>query len=234
MTLGLEVFSDESWAGECADRFKRFMSDHPSPRVCLPTGVTMTPFYREVAEKVDLSGATIFLLDEFGGLPVDDPGRCETMLRRELLDLAKGEPGLLVPDVDARDLGAEAKRYDDRIAEEGLDLAVLGLGSNGHIGMNEPGSGPESPTRVVALDSSTTDHAREAYGATSSPTWGMTVGLAQLLASRKVWLLVTGRHKASILEATLTGPIGSDVPATLLRDHPNAKVLADTSAATRL
>lgn len=234
MTLGLEVFSDESWAGECARRFERFMSDHPSPRLCLPTGVTMAPFYREVARKVDFDGATIFLLDEFGGLPVGDPGRCETMLREELLDLSRGEPEFLVPDVNAPDPEAEAIRYEGRIAGGGLDLAILGLGSNGHIGMNEPGSGPESPTRVVALEPSTTDHAREAYGATSSPTWGMTVGLAELLAAKEVWLLVTGRHKAAILETTLTGAIGPDVPATLLRDHPNALVLADASAAERL
>lgn len=234
MTLGVEVFPDQTWAVACAERFERFMSAHTSPRLCLPTGVTMAPFYREVARRVDLDSVTIFLLDEFGGLPVDDPGRCETMLRAELLDLAGGKPQLLVPDVDAPDTDAEAIRYGRMIADGGLDLAILGLGGNGHIGMNEPGSGSQSPTRVVALEPSTTDHAQEAYGATSPPTWGLTVGLAQLLAAREVWLLVTGRHKAPILEMTLTGPIGPEIPATLLRDHPNATAFADESAAARL
>jgi glucosamine-6-phosphate deaminase len=189
------------------------------------------PFYREVARRANLDKAIVFLLDEFGGLPEGDPGRCETMLERYLLDSVEGEPELMIPDVDAPDPEAEAIRYQRKIEDGGLDLAVLGLGGNGHVGMNEPGSGPHSATRVVSLAPSTSDHAQEAYGATRPPTWGLTVGLEQLLAAREVWLLVTGAHKAEILKKTLTAPVGPDVPATFLRDHPGATVLADESAA---
>ena len=231
MTLDLEVFSDEAWPGQAADCFQRFVSGTQGPRLCLPTGVTMLPFYREVVARVDLDGASIFLLDEFGGLPKGDPGRCETMLRRSLIDLIAGEPELNVPDVDARDATAEAGRYQRAIEDGGLDLAVLGLGGNGHVGMNEPGSDRHSPTRVVSLHPSTSLHAQEAYGATVMPTWGLTVGLEQLLAARQVWLLATGGHKAKILKQTLTAPVGPDIPATFLREHPAATVLADESAA---
>lgn len=231
MTLSLEVFPDGVWAERSADRFFRFLSSRPDPRLCLPTGVTVMPFYGAVARRAELDRATIFLLDEFGGLPEGDPGRCETMLGRYLIDLVEGDPELVVPDVDASDPDAEAIRYQRKIETGGLDLAVLGLGGNGHVGMNEPGSGRHSATRVVSLAPSTSRHAQEAYGATRAPTWGLTVGLEQLLAAREVWLLVTGRHKAEILKKTLTAPIGPEVPASFLRDHPAATVLADESAA---
>ncbi|MGD2059482.1 MAG: glucosamine-6-phosphate deaminase [Acidimicrobiia bacterium] len=234
MTLRLEIFSDETWAVRAADRFHRLVSSAPSQRLCLPTGVTMFPFYREVAAQVELDGVTIFLLDEFGGLPKADPGRCETMLRRSLVDLAQGEPELIVPDVDATDPAGEATRYQREIEEGGLDLAILGLGGNGHVGMNEPGSGRHSPTRVVSLEPGTSLHAQQAYGATVLPTWGLTVGLEQLLAAKEVWLLATGGHKAEILKKTLTAPIGASIPATFLREHPAATVLADESAAALL
>lgn len=234
MTLRLEVFPDEEWAAACASRFDRLLSGLARPRLCLPTGDTMAPFYREVATRSSLDGATIFLLDEFGGLPEGDPGRCETMLEQHLLQLVTGEPELVVPEVDTPDTGASAARYQSQIEDGGLDLAILGLGGNGHIGMNEPGSEPGSATRVVSLKASTTDHAREAYGATVPPTWGMTVGLEQILAARRAWLMVTGRHKAEILKRALTDPIGTDLPATYLRKHRDAIVLADASAAALL
>lgn len=234
MTLKLEVFADRSWAEESADRFDSFLSSRSATRLCLPTGVTVTPFYREVARRTPLDDTIIFLLDEFGGLPDADPGRCETMLKRHLIDSAAGEPELMVPDVDAPDPEAEAARYQREIEDGGLDLAILGLGGNGHVGMNEPGSGRRSATRVVSLAPSTSEHAQKAYGATRPPAWGLTVGLSQLLAAREVWLLVTGRHKAGILQKTMVAPIGPDVPATFLRDHPAATVFADESAAALL
>ena len=231
MTLSLEVFADQVWAERSAERFERFVSSGADLRLCLPTGVTVMPFYREVARRANLDQVTIFLLDEFGGLPEGDPGRCETMLRRYLIDLVESEPKLMVPDVDASDPDAEAARYQRKIEDGGLDLAILGLGGNGHVGMNEPGSGRHSATRVVSLAPSTSRHAQEAYGATRPPDWGLTVGLDQLLAAREVWLLVTGAHKAQILKKTLTAPVGPDIPATFLREHSNAYVLADESAA---
>jgi glucosamine-6-phosphate deaminase len=231
LTLDLEVFSDETWPERAVDRFQGVLSKIPAPRLCLPTGVTMFPFYREVAARIDLGSVTIFLLDEFGGLPKGDSGRCETMLRRSLIDIAEGDPELMFPDVDASDPAAEASRYQREIEEGGLDLAVLGLGGNGHVGMNEPGSDRHSPTRVVSLEPDTGLHAQQAYGATAIPTWGLTVGLEQLLAARRVWLLATGAHKAEILKKALTAPVGPDLPATFLREHPAVTVLADESAA---
>jgi glucosamine-6-phosphate deaminase len=193
----------------------------------------MEPFYELVADTTRLGEQTIFLLDEFGGLPPGDPGRCESMLNRHLLDRAKGSPAVHLLDVDVEDLDSEAERYDGVVTEGRLDLSLVGLGVNGHIGMNEPGTKSDSPTRVVQLAASTTEHAAE-YGATASPTWGITIGMSPLLQSRELWLMVTGSHKAAILERMVNGPIDSTVPASYLREHRNCVVLADQSAAARL
>jgi 6-phosphogluconolactonase/glucosamine-6-phosphate isomerase/deaminase len=166
----------------------------------------------------------IFLLDEFGGLPRHDPARCVGMLRRDL----PGAP-FLAPDVDGEDPEAAAARYGRMIDDGGLDLAVVGLGRNGHLGMNEPGSSPLSETRVVDLARSTSTGALR-YGATIEPRWGITVGLRQLMEARELWLVVTGGHKSDILRQALGDPIGPDLPATFLREHRNAWLLADSAA----
>jgi glucosamine-6-phosphate deaminase len=227
----LEVLADGEWAARAAGLFETTV--RPGMRLCLPTGDTVRPFYHEVARRMTLEGVQIFLLDEFGGLPEGDPGRCEVMIRRDLIDRVSGSPTVIMPDVDAADPGLESRRYADALRDGGIDLALVGLGGNGHIGMNEPGSTPDLVTRVVDLAASTTEHALH-YGATSAPTWGITVGLAELLDSSELWLLVTGKHKQEILARSLEGPVSPEVPASLLRRHPNLTVLADESASLGL
>ena len=227
MSLEVEILADDEWAEVAADRFTETIKG--TERLCLATGSTTAPLYAAVAEKTGLDGLTMFLLDEFGGLPEDDPGRCETMIRRDLLSEATGRPRVRLPDVDAVDPDNEADRYGDQIGDGGLDLAIVGLGLNGHIGMNEPGSTADLTTRVVELDPVTAENALS-YGATATPTWGITVGLAELLGAHELWLLVTGSHKGDILRRTLDESIGPDLPATFLREHANATLFADESA----
>lgn len=220
---------DQEWAVRTAERFATWVRACVDARIVVPTGATVEPFYQQAAPLVDWPRITLFLLDEFGGLPVDDPGRCISMLDRLLLsDLERG-PTLHAPDVDAEDLDAECARYRSLLSDD-LDLVILGLGGNGHVGMNEPGSRVDSRTRVVGLDRSTSMHAVE-YGVTTLPTWGITVGLEEILSAGEVWLLVTGEHKREILIHTLHDAIGPEVPATQLRLHPRLTVLADYSAA---
>lgn len=156
------------------------------------------------------------------------------MIKRDLVEKLPHMPVINLPAVDEDDSALEAKRYAGLVAGGGLDLTLLGLGQNGHIGMNEPGTGADSPTRVVELAKNTSDHAVEAYGSNRPPTWGITLGMALVLKSRQIWLLVTGSHKSEILSRTLGEPVGSQLPATFLRDHPNVTVFADESAASLL
>lgn len=222
MSPSLEVFAVEEWPGIVAQRLNQRMLERPGLRLCLATGNTTRPVYRETR----INGEPeIFLLDEFGGLPGNDPARCAAMLRSALPGY-----GFHAPDVDSDDPAAAASEYRVLIDEEGLDLALVGLGGNGHLGMNEPGSTRDSVTRVAELARSTSSGAL-AYGATIRPNWGITIGIRELLEARELWLLVTGQHKRDILTRVMTSPLGPDLPATFVREHPNAIVVADTAAA---
>jgi len=221
LSLRIEVTTTAEWPAAVSGRLTRALSASPTLRLCLATGETARPVY----ERTRVTGdPLIFLLDEFGGLARHDPARCAAMLRRDL----PGAP-FLAPDVDGDDPEAAAARYGRLINDAGLDLAIVGLGRNGHLGMNEPGSTPLSETRVVDLARSTSTGALR-YGATIEPRWGITVGLRQLMEARELWLLVTGGHKSDILRQSLGDPIGPDLPATFLREHRNAWLLADSAA----
>jgi glucosamine-6-phosphate deaminase len=231
LTVDLVVWPDRTWADQAADRL--VASAGTASTVCLATGATTTPLYAEVARRRGLQGVEVFLLDEFGGLPGDDPGRCRAMLQRDLLDLLDDPLPVHHPDVDDPDPAKAASEYGALVRSRQIDLAIVGLGANGHVGMNEPGSEASSMTRVVKLADETSANASR-YGATNSPTWGITVGLSELLAARRLRMVVTGGHKSEILESCLTWPIGPDLPATFLRLHPDLAVFADESAAGRL
>ena len=174
------------------------------------------------------------MLDEFGGLAIDSPARCEAMIQHHLMDRLGTKPRMYVPDVDRPDTEKAASEYAQLVADGGLDLTLLGLGANGHIGMNEPGSTAGSEARVVELAKETGEHAVEAYGSDHTPTWGITLGMRPILESAEIWLLVTGAHKSETLAAALHSPIGPDIPATYLRNHPTLTILADEEAAAQL
>ena len=218
-----------------ADRFEVFVqASHPS-RISVPTGRTPQPWYDElVRRQADLSHIELFLLDEFGDIPPDHPARCERMLRRDLIDRIANPPHLQVMKVDAVDLGSELDAYDASVRRGGLDLVVLGLGANGHVALNEPGSERDSPTRRVHL-AETTRAAAGGYGTgLPPPKWGVTLGMQPILAAGEIWLLVTGSSKAAILREATEGDIGPAVPASLLRTHSNAIALVDEPAAGAL
>lgn len=228
--MDIEVNPADEWGSTVATRLAA-RTAQPGLRLCLPTGNTPRPVYAALASHPAVLARTeVFLLDEFV-LPPGHPARCDSMLQRDLLDLLDVAPRALhCLDVAAVDREAETARYDALVHEGGLDLTLLGLGMNGHLGLNEPGSTADAPTRFVPLSEATMRSAA-AYGGDARPQWGATLGLATILASREIWLLVTGTHKAEILQRVLTGPIGPDVPATYLREHPNTVVLADAAAA---
>ena len=233
MTIRLEIFDDEQWADRVAERWSAFMQEKPAARLCLPTGETPRPLYARSAPSIDFADTTIFLLDEFD-LPPGNQARCDEMISRDFLDLLPQPPAAVHSlGFAAANLADECRRIEELVDDGGLDLTLLGLGANGHLGLNEPGSLPGSPTRVIEVAASTAIGAHR-YGTVERPARGMTLGLRPILGSREIWLLVTDSRKAAILEHLMNGPIGPDVPASFLRDHPNATVLADRSAASGL
>jgi glucosamine-6-phosphate deaminase len=236
----LEVLPATAWVDRVADLLVDRLRDHPGLVVCLPTGSTPLPVYERVPGRllergVSAARATIVLLDEYLGLPPGHRARCDRTLERAVLArLEAPGPSFVGFDVDRSDPDAACARFDREVADRGgLDLVVLGLGRNGHVGMNEPGTAADAPTRVVEL----TPASREAaigYGVDPPPTHGVTLGMADILAGREIWLLATGPEKADILAAALDGPVTPDIPASLLRGHPGLRVLADVPAASGL
>ena len=237
MTGRVEVLAPDAWAGDVARRLAERLAAEPGLRLCLPTGDTPSPVYAALpaalaACDASFARATVVQLDEWVGLPPGDPARCDLRLREELLRHLDPGPTVVAIAVDELEPAAAAAAHDE--AARDLDLVVLGLGMNGHVGFNEPGSTADSPTRVVELDPVTLAAASERYGATRRPQAGITVGLDRLLAAREVWLLVAGERKAGILQRALEGPESGDCPASFLRRHERLTVLADDAAAWRL
>jgi glucosamine-6-phosphate deaminase len=232
----LNILPVDAWAERVAGYLVERLRSEPDLRLCLPTGDTPAPVYAALAARLEadeasLERATVVLLDEWVGLDPADPARCDGRLRRELLDRVSPGPAafhrVLVDELAPE----EAAARHDEVAAGGLGLTLLGLGANGHVGFNEPGSTADSPTRVVALEMGSRQTAVARYGARRVPEAGITVGMDRLLASEEIWLLVTGARKAEILDQALRGPVGPDVPASFLRSHPKLRVIADTAAA---
>jgi len=228
--------SRESWAALVARLFVERLHAQPNLRVCLPTGLTPVPIYDRIAEavaagQVSFAQAEVFLLDEFGGVDAHDPGRCDQMLERFLLarvDL----PAARFHRLDLTGEVAEACRRYEAAVGEGCDLALLGVGTNGHVGMNEPGSPADGLTRRVALAPDTIVASARYFAHDRLPVWGVTMGLGTLRRSGEIWILASGAGKAAIVGQTLRGPITTAVPATQLRDHPSVLLVVDDDAAT--
>ena len=232
MTPTLEVHPAAAWADAVAAALTDRLRAWPRLRLCLPTGETPVSLYAALSASADAglwSQATVVLLDDYVGLSADDPAAGGPRLRREIVDHVR--PAVFIEIDQSGDLAAAARRHDE--AARGLDLAIVGLGLNGHIGFNEPGSTADSATRVVDLHPRSRE-AAEGYGTEGAPERGITIGLARLLDARELWLLVTGVPKAEILRAALEGPETPDVPASYLRRHPSWRVMADDAAASLL
>jgi glucosamine-6-phosphate isomerase len=227
-----------AWIGGVCSWWRDRLRMNPALTICLPTGLTPAAVYAEIARNVrggtvSFARASVFALDEFGGLPPDDPGLTRHTLRRQLvgaIDLP--EDRFRCFDPDASDLDEQCRRYDSAIGR--LDLVLLGIGLNGHLGMNEPGSDPGSPTRRVDLHDSTIASSARYFAHANLPRWGLTVGLEPILAAREVWLLATGGAKASVARETVHGGIGPHLPASLLRNHPNCSFFLDGEAGALL
>jgi len=235
VTIEPEVFEAAAWPGAVASLLAERLRANPSLRVCLPTGDTPVPVYDAVvaltsAGACSFERATVVLLDEWVGLAPGDPARCDTRIHAGLIDRLPAPPAALhVIDADDQSPAAAAARHDE--AARDLDLVVLGLGMNGHVGFNEPGSTPDSPTRVLPLTDASRDAARARYGSRAVPAAGITIGMDRILSAREIWLLVRGPRKAEVLRRALRGPESPDCPASYLRRHPNLRVFADDAAA---
>lgn len=219
------------------------LRDNPRIVLGLPTGRTPLLFYEELVrlhadEDVDFSQATTFNLDEFVGIPADHPGSYRTFMRRFLFQHVNIEPARTnFLDGAATDLNEECERYEDSIAAAGgIDLQILGIGTNGHIGFNEPGQELDARTHKVTLRPETRRSNAALFGGDpdSVPTHALSMGMGTILHARKAVLLATGDTKARCVERVVRGPITTTLPASLLQLHPDAELMLDEAAAQEL
>ena len=214
----------------------------PTAPISLPTGSTPVGMFEKLiaasrAGELDLTRFQLFCLDEYLGVKPDDPNTLTAWLRRTLIEPA-GIPmeNVHTLPVSDPDPVAAAKRYDQSIAVLGnLAIAVLGIGNNGHIAYNEPGSDADSRTRVIDLTQESIDQAAGYFDGASVPTKAMTVGVGTLLESDRIVLIAAGAGKAEIMRRALREPMTADVPASWLRLVPEqVTVILDEAAAALL
>jgi glucosamine-6-phosphate deaminase len=209
----------------------------------LATGSTPLGTYRELIrmhreDGLDFSKVTTFNLDEYVGLPPEHPQSyrafmAENFFRHVNVDVKRTH----IPDGMARDVPAECARYEAAIrAAGGIDLQLLGIGSDGHIGFNEPSSSLASRTRIKTLTERTrADNARFFEGDLAKvPVHCITMGVGTIMESREVLLLAFGANKAGAVAGAVEGPITAMNPASILQMHPVAKCVMDEAAATKL
>jgi glucosamine-6-phosphate deaminase len=213
----------------------------PGAVLGLATGNTMRGLYAELIQLyrqglVSFSEVACFNLDEFVGLPASHRCSYHHYMREHFFSHVDVDPGRChVPDGMAADLPAECQAFEERIrAAGGLDLQVLGLGEDGHIGFNEPTSSLGSRTRLKTLTPETMAVNRECFGSEPMPLHVLTMGVATILEARHCLLLAFGSRKAEAVAAMVEGPITSMVPASALQMHAKATVLLDEPAASGL
>lgn len=215
---------------------------HPGAAISVPTGSTPVGMFEELVAMVRRDELTfdqtqLFCLDEYVGVTADDPNSLTGWLYDNFLTAARiPEANIHTLPATDPDLTAAAARYEaDIAAAGGLELAVLGLGGNGHIAYNEPGSAGDSRTRVLDLTEESVNQARGYFEGQTVPTQAITVGVGTLLEARRIVLIVSGGSKADVLHAALHGPQTPDVPASFLQRAPDKlTVIADEAAAARL
>ena len=240
--MRFEVFASEAEVAVAAadqlDATLRARPSRPLVPVILPAGRTPLPLYAELlrrAPRLDLARVRFVQLDEYAGCGPGDPRSFHRLLRDELLDPLERAPDRdALLDGAAPDARAEIERHAQRLRRDGdAEICFLGLGANGHVAFNEPGSTLEQGAHAVDLAPETRAIAEREFGKGRAPERGITLGLREIHEARRLVLLVTGAGKAAILHALLHEPPSSDRPASLLLGHPDLLVLADRAAARR-
>ncbi|MCB2055550.1 MAG: glucosamine-6-phosphate deaminase [Geminicoccaceae bacterium] len=208
----------------------------------LATGGTMLPLYADLRRRhaegsLSFAGVTTFNLDEYVGLAPAHPGSYHTYMREALFDHVDIDPARThLPRGDAADPRAEAQRYEQAITDRGgIDLQLLGIGRNGHIGFNEPTSSLGSRTRIKTLTIETREANRRYFTEGEEvPRYALSMGIGTIMEARACLLLATGSTKAEACARMIEGAIGAACPATALQMHPRVTAVLDREAAAAL
>lgn len=228
-----------AWASkQVIDKIKS--SDQPV--LGLATGSTPEGLYQDLIEayknhQVSFKNVTTFNLDEYVGLAADDPNSYNYFMNDKLFNHVDIDPSHThLPNGVATDLEQECKDYEALIKNTGqIDLQILGIGINGHIGFNEPGSSFSDRTQIVKLVDSTIEaNSRFFAHKEDVPTHAVTMGIKTIMESKEIILLASGENKAEAIKQLIEGEVTEDFPASILQQHPNATIVIDNAAASLL
>ena len=242
--MQIRVFPDEyQLARDLAELIAGALRRRPNLVLGLPTGRTPIALYAELVRRaragaIDFSRATTFNLDEFLGLPATHPGSYRQFMERHLFaHVGLSEPRVHFLDGTAPDPAEECARYERAIeAAGGIGLQVLGIGSNGHIGFNEPASELAARTHAVRLRPETRRANAEFFGGDIAqvPEQALSMGMATILHAERLVLIATGERKAECVRRMIDGPLTTELPASFLQVHRDALVMLDAPAGARL
>jgi glucosamine-6-phosphate deaminase len=216
----------------------RLLREKPNAVLGLATGSTPVPLYRElVGMQLDWRKVTTFNLDEYVGLPPEHGQSYHHFMWEHLfrhVNIPKAN--VHIPDGMAKDIPGLCARYEQQIkAAGGIDLQILGIGTDGHIGFNEPTSSLVSRTRIKTLTQQTVrDNARFFASEAEVPHHVITMGIGTIMDARRILLLAFGEKKSGIIAETVEGPVSANNPASILQMHPVAKLCLDETAASKL
>jgi glucosamine-6-phosphate deaminase len=237
------IAAPEELARLAAGAIQQLLESRPEAVLGLATGSSPLPVYDELVrlhlkEGLSFARARAFILDEYVGLAPEHPQRYLNVIHHDIAERVDFAAGAVHgPDGLATDLAGACDAYEDSItAAGGVDLQILGIGTDGHVGFNEPGSSLASRTRIKTLTEQTrADNARFFAGDVNAvPQHCLTQGLATIMAARHIVLIASGRAKADAVHQLVEGPVSAMWPATILQHHPHVTVLIDNAAASRL
>jgi glucosamine-6-phosphate deaminase len=242
--MQVSVFKDErTLARTLAAHIAQSLAEKPDLVLGLPTGRTPIRLYHELGAmhakgQIDFARATTFNLDEFLGIPSSHPGSYRSFMQEHLFSRVNLSPERInIPNGAAADPAAECERYERAIAEAGgIDLQLLGIGTNGHIGFNEPARELAAMTHRVVLKASTRHSNAGLFGGDESqvPKEALSVGMATIMHARGIVLMATGKSKARCIQRVVDGPITTKLPASFLQLHRHVELMLDESAASAL
>jgi galactosamine-6-phosphate isomerase len=203
------------------------LKNNPHSLICAATGNSPTGVYQKLIERQNsmiISGLTFVKLDEWYGLGADDPGSCEYYLQKNLLQPLKISADRYTAfDGTAKDAGAECLRIQHYLEDNGpIDICILGIGKNGHIAFNEPADTLQPHAHLGKLSETSLSHTM-IKDANTPLKYGLTLGMADILQSRKIILLVNGTHKNEVMERLMEQKISTQLPASFLWLHPNVQ-----------
>ncbi len=220
---------------DCIKKKKKFV-------LGLATGGTMIPFYESLSrlinnKKIDVSSVKTFNLDEYVGIDRNNEKSYFYFMNKHFFSkVGISRDNINFLNGNAKNLKLECKNYEKKIAKDRIDLQILGIGRDGHIGFNEPGSDLKSKTReVILLDATRKDNSRFFNGKIGKvPKKALTVGIETIMKSKKIILLAFGKNKAGIVHRFLHGSIDKNIPASFLKKHRDLTVILDREAANEL